>query len=1071
MNSFLKKAGGVTTCVIAVCLINHSACAATWSGGGSESLWSDAGNWDSSPADGEALTFSGTARQINTNDLLTSVGAVDFTSTGWKVQGGAVTLGGNMSLSATGTAEWGLDTSLATTRSFKADSGRTLVLSGVLSGTGGVEGGVGYSLDGNVRITCTTNTFTGQLKTQSASFELTSLANGGQPSSAGSGTSEIVIGSPSTGASGSLNYIGSGNVSTDRDIKTYCWGNGGASIYNNSPDNGSLRFTSTATWYMGWRDNNASLHLCGSSFATNEVDAVIGDSNYTSGKITGIEINTSGAWALNGNNTYNGNTAVSKGTLFVNGAPTGTGTVNVASGGTLGGTGTVAGAVSIASGGIIEAGMNGAGTLTLATNLTFTSGSIHRFNGGLTRGGGDVVLGDATLTLALNDNDFSTNSVFWIIDKTSDGAVNGIYDALPEGGLVTTRNDRTFYITYEADYASGDLTNGNDVAVYSTSAITVTWNGGGDESLWSDNGNWDAAPTNGANLVFSGTLRTVNTNDSLARVGNVYFGADAPFWTISGSAVELQGTVTAEGTGPVSWDVDTSIESGKVLSVASGGSLTVSGQFSGSGGLSKAGGGSLTLADNSNDFSGPLSLYEGTLTYATVADIGAGASSLGAPATAEDGVIGISGGTTLTISGSPSAQSTDRALRLTGAAGNLTLRNNSGKPLTYASDFLCEATGSGTYSLNLYPNSGGITLGGAIGNFGPDVQTRLVTSGANWNNYVVSLTATNSTYSGETVIGNGTVLEVTRLAPTGEPSSIGTGSDNDLITFAYSTSGGNNATLLYIGTGDAVCDRRLYFYNYQSATKKIINNSPDNSSLTMTGLLYGTLAYNVTAPIGLMGSSTATNVYAGQITEPSQIERRFSINISTAGAWALTATNNTYTGGTDVNAGLLLVNNAEGPGPGFGVVNVNAGGTLGGTGTVAGAVSVLSGGTLAAGFNGNGTLNLHSNLTFAAGSTNLVRIAGKAAGHYTSLHVTDGDIDLGGATLTVDASSYSDPGLGTFLLIDVDGTASLSGTFDGLPEGARIDSSTLRAVISYAGGDGNDVVLDIVPSGTLILLQ
>lgn len=82
------------------------------------------------------------------------------------------------------------------------------------------------------------------------------------------------------------------------------------------------------------------------------------------------------------------------------------------------------------------------------------------------------------------------------------------------------------------------------------------------------------------------------------------------------------------------------------------------------------------------------------------------------------------------------------------------------------------------------------------------------------------------------------------------------------------------------------------------------------------------------------------------------------------GTLELTATNN-YAGATTVAAGRLLV---DGVTSGQSNYVVNAGGTLGGTGTVGLAsgrtVTVGAGGTLAPGVNGVGTLNLNGGLVF-----------------------------------------------------------------------------------------------------------
>ncbi len=90
---------------------------------------------------------------------------------------------------------------------------------------------------------------------------------------------------------------------------------------------------------------------------------------------------------------------------------------------------------------------------------------------------------------------------------------------------------------------------------------------------------------------------------------------------------------------------------------------------------------------------------------------------------------------------------------------------------------------------------------------------------------------------------------------------------------------------------------------------------------------------------------------------------------------------NTYTNGTAVNGGLLLVNNTTGSGTGSEAVTVNANGTLGGTGIIAGMVTNNAGGTLAPGASGIGTLTLNSNLVLNIGATNVFEVNGTTSAH------------------------------------------------------------------------------------------
>jgi len=90
-----------------------------------------------------------------------------------------------------------------------------------------------------------------------------------------------------------------------------------------------------------------------------------------------------GRLILSGNNTYSGTTAVSNGTLLVNGATTGQGNYTVAAGTTLGGTGTVglASGKSLTVAGTLCPGIatNAPGTLTVSGAATLAENSVYQW--------------------------------------------------------------------------------------------------------------------------------------------------------------------------------------------------------------------------------------------------------------------------------------------------------------------------------------------------------------------------------------------------------------------------------------------------------------------------------------------------------------------------------------------------------------------------------------------------------------------------------------------------------------------------------------------------------------------
>jgi trimeric autotransporter adhesin len=218
----------------------------------------------------------------------------------------------------------------------------------------------------------------------------------------------------------------------------------------------------------------------------------------------------------------------------------------------------------------------------------------------------------------------------------------------------------------------------------------------------------------------------------------------------------------------------------------------------------------------------------------------------------------------------------------------------------------------------------------------------------------------------------------------------------------------------------------------------------------------------VNLPIALGGTATvqvdhsgASLVLGGVITGSSGLTKQG------AGQLVLSAAN-TYTGTTTVVAGVLRVDGSQGGSP----VAVDAGATLEGTGTV-GSITSTSG-TVSPGDGAPGVLTDVGDLTLDSGSTFAAALNGDAAGTgYGQVQVA-GQVNLGGATLNA-TLGFTPTGHDQFMLIDNTGSSAVSGTFAGLTQGAPVTISGQTFLISYTGGDGNDVVLThLVASSTSV---
>ena len=176
---------------------------------------------------------------------------------------------------------------------------------------------------------------------------------------------------------------------------------------------------------------------------------------------------------------------------------------------------------------------------------------------------------------------------------------------------------------------------------------------------------------------------------------------------------------------------------------------------------------------------------------------------------------------------------------------------------------------------------------------------------------------------------------------------------------------------------------------------------------------------------------------------------------------------NTYTGGTIVTAGGLVIKNTTGSGTGTGAVQINRG-ILAGSGTIAGPVNVgIGSGTGAFLTPGMGastatTLTIQSAVTFKADGTYTCRLNTKKT--KADQLIANGVTIESGAQFAFKVTGDEQLRVGKSCMV-ISNTAAtpISGTFANLPDGSTftIGPNTFQA--SYEGGDGNDLTLTVVP--------
>ncbi len=152
------------------------------------------------------------------------------------------------------------------------------------------------------------------------------------------------------------------------------------------------------------------------------------------------------------------------------------------------------------------------------------------------------------------------------------------------------------------------------------------------------------------------------------------------------------------------------------------------------------------------------------------------------------------------------------------------------------------------------------------------------------------------------------------------------------------------------------------------------------------------------------------------------------------------------------NPGLFTVTNGNSDGL---VMNSSGTLTIQGTSSYNGA-TVVNAGTLLLNNPGDGPEGGH--LTLTAGSVFRLPMAVTSDDAGNAQFEVVGAVNLGGATLNTTGSVVS-PDSGNIVLIQNDLADSVTGTFNGLAEGAAVTVNGVNFTITYAGGDGNDVVL------------
>ena len=718
-----------------------------------------------------------------------------------------------------------------------------------------------------------------------------------------------------------------------------------------------------------------------------------------------------------------------------------------------------------------------------------------------------VVTGTVTLggSLSTTSTTPPVSGAAVIISNDGTDAVVGTFAGLPEGSIVLVGG-----IPMTISYVGGT---GNDVSLQVLNA--KVWDGGGGNANWTTGANWigDAAPVAGDTLIFPDSgLQKTNTNNFAAGTNFNDLIFTGKSYVISGSSVDLDGDISAtnqDGTNTLNTPLVLggsavfNQEQGFVLSseFILGGQITIGdGQL-----LTLTGLGAHTLngglVDGALTINKRVGFTNGTATLPA-------APLLDGPITVDAGVARLTGDTAAAV-----VVNSDGTLVGAGHVGALTSTATGGVAPGFIARGIITADGNTNFG------AGSFTSVIVNGNVPGTSQDQIVVNGTLTvaGFFSASTSATFPVSTEIVVIANDDTDPVTGTftgLPEGGTVSV---SGSFPATISYEGGDGNDVTLFAAPTfrwdGEAAPNDDWSAANNWNpntvptgdGTETLIFPPGANqftSQNTLSGASFLDITFESVGGYTLTGNQlelddgiTATN---GNGTNTYSIPTTFTgddgtISQTSGGTFVATALFDlrggsltlsgagNFTDFDDVEDGDLVVATAGSgavtlagtvPGIQTGQSVIVDSGTLVLDGDLANANLVVNGGTVRGAGSARG-------MTFAGGTLSPGASPGiiVSAGDFTLGAAASFDVELNGTTPgtghdqlqvtgtvtlagTLTGSAVPAPAIGSqFVIILNDGSDAVVGTFAGLAEGALATIGGFPFTITYAGGDGNDVVL------------
>ena len=829
-----------------------------------------------------------------------------------------------------------------------------------------------------------------------------------------------------------------------------------------------------------------------------------------------VTLNQLTAVAGNGTAAFNFNGGMSGSTFTLN--KTGTSILTLGGTSTLGslniGSNVAGGSVIVASGGNLSVGSGAASTLTVGNNVNAVSSgdldvsaatsftaNVGSFLVGVSTGGsanftGTVELGASnnitaatafTVGASNNSNTAGTRAVTTLAggtttiqtpvfnvgsQKSSGSFTLGSGSTLNLSGvsggnssMVVGNNSLATAGSYTAmaDF-SGGVFNGSALGALTIGVLSNTGTGSETGSLLLSNSasnhlnvltNNGATPsvrvgsnTNTGSGTATGTL-TIGELDSTSSIFDNNAAQSAALITIANR--------TSTGNSVGTLNLGHGVGTTGMLTLTSSGTGLGNAVIAGGGGASTVNFNGITLrAGNSS------TQWISNLTNAVVQSGGAKFNPNGfnvtvAQVLSHDGALGATADGGLTITG------TTGTVTLTAANTYTGVTSLNGATLNVG---VAEGVGSGALG-NSVPNGGVITFGGGT----------LQYSVANQQDYSPRIANSTGAVSIDTNSQSVTYASSLGSSNTGGLAKLGTGTLT--LTAGNAYLGGttvNNGTLATTGSG-TLGDTTAALTVNTGGTYNLGGTSQTVGQLNGTG---GSILNNAVATPSTLtvGNNNATGgSYAGVIANGTSA---VALTKTGTGTQILTGAN-TYSGGTTISAGQLMVNNTTGSGTGSGAVTVLSGATIGGgqtsgttttpgaitpslgiydantTGIIAGPLTINSGGHLAPG-NSVGTLTVGT-LNLAAGSVLDYEFNGIANDFTSTTNLTIIAGSLMNLVQEGTVTAFNTPGV-----YNIFGWNTSTGSFTGSASNLSVANAQVGFTYNFIEDNANGLIqLEVVP--------